>query len=271
VNDLIQELCRIATLAAGVVRQVYETPFAVHYKGPRDPVTDADRRANTLICEELARSFPGVPVVAEESDPASFAGYRTSESVFFVDPLDGTREFVDRNGEFVVMIGLLQGTNATAGVVHAPAQRRMWSGCVGHGAFRRVEGGDAEPIRVSATRRVERARVVASRSHRSAALERVLEQLGARDLMAVGSAGLKGAEIATGRADIYVGPGRAGKRWDVCAVDAIVTAAGGRLTDALGGPFDYRDANLTNERGILATNGFLHDLVLEHVARATAG
>jgi 3'(2'), 5'-bisphosphate nucleotidase len=266
VNDLLQELCRISSRAAAVVREVYDTPFSVDYKGPRDPVTDADRRANVLICEELARSFPGVPVVAEESDPASFAGYRVADTVFFVDPLDGTREFIDRNGEFVVMIGLIEGARATAGLVHAPAQRRLWAGRIGHGAFHMEEGGQASPISVSRTSNLEQARVVASRSHRSEALERALGTINARELVAVGSAGLKGAEIATGRADIYVGPGHAGKRWDVCAVEAIVTAAGGRMTDAFGEAFDYRTASLTNDRGILATNGLMHDAVLERIA-----
>ena len=101
----LEVMLRVAVEASAVIAEVYETPFSVDFKAPEDPVTAADRRANTLICERLSKAFPGVPLVAEESEPETFAGYRTAERVFFVDPLDGTAEFVNRNGEFVVMIG----------------------------------------------------------------------------------------------------------------------------------------------------------------------
>ena len=109
-NPELTLLLRIAAEAARVVMEVYAQPFSVDYKGPQDPVTAADRRANALICERLEQEFPGVPIVAEESDPSTFDDFRKSDRVFFVDPVDGTREFVDRNGEFAVMIGLLEGS-----------------------------------------------------------------------------------------------------------------------------------------------------------------
>ncbi|HEY6080618.1 MAG TPA: inositol monophosphatase family protein, partial [Polyangiaceae bacterium] len=111
-NRELEAMLRIASEAARVVMEVYAKPFSVDYKAPSDPVTEADRRANALIVELLSREFPGVPIVAEESDPATFAEFRASERIFFVDPVDGTREFVDRNGEFAVMIGLVEGTRA---------------------------------------------------------------------------------------------------------------------------------------------------------------
>jgi 3'(2'), 5'-bisphosphate nucleotidase len=99
-NAELKLLMTIAAEAAKLIMEVYARPFDVDYKGPQDPVTEADRRANDLICERLEQAFPGVPIVAEESDPATFAGFRSHDRVFFVDPVDGTREFVDRNGEF---------------------------------------------------------------------------------------------------------------------------------------------------------------------------
>jgi 3'(2'), 5'-bisphosphate nucleotidase len=266
-TTLLDTLLAVAAEAAQVVREVYETPFSVEWKAPRDPVTAADRRANELICRRLGELFPGVPVVAEESEPDTFAGYRRSERVFFVDPLDGTAEFVDRNGEFVVMIGLVEGDRATAGVVVAPAQRIAWAAEAGTGAFRVEEGGARERLHVSRVASLETCRVVSSRSHRSAALEELLGFMGARELVALGSAGLKGAAVADGRADVYVGPGNVGKRWDACAVDAIVTAAGGKFTDAFGLPFDYRAPSLVNDRGLAATNGLVHDSVLACLSR----
>ena len=260
-TDVLEPMLEIANEAARLVLEVYETPFSVDFKGPKDPVTAADRRANDLICRMLADAFPGVPIVAEESDPETFAGYQKKERVFFVDPLDGTAEFIGRNGEFVVMIGLVEETIARAGVIVAPAKETAWAGIAGVGAWE-IEGGARRTIAVSSVDELNRARVVSSRSHRSPTLERALSLLGARDLVPLGSAGLKGAEIASGRAEIYVGTGRAGKRWDACAVDALVTAAGGRFTDSFGVPVDYRSASLENDRGLVATNARLYDRVV---------
>jgi 3'(2'), 5'-bisphosphate nucleotidase len=260
-TDVLEPMLEIANEAARLVLEVYETPFSVDFKGPKDPVTAADRRANDLICRKLAEAFPGVPIVAEESDPETFAGYQKKERVFFVDPLDGTAEFIGRNGEFVVMIGLVEGTTARAGVIVAPAKGTAWAGLVGTGAWE-IEGGARHNVRVSSVDALDQSRVVSSRSHRSPMLDRALSMLGGKELVPLGSAGLKGAEIASGRAEIYVGTGRAGKRWDACAVDALVTAAGGRFTDSFGTPVDYRSASLENDRGLLATNGRIHERVL---------
>src|SRR5580693_2902193 len=100
---------------------VYAAEFDVEFKSKNDPVTRADREANALLCDRLGRAFPGVPVVAEESDPSAYANFEKSEEVWFVDPLDGTREFVAHNGEFAVMIGLAEHGRATVGVIVAPA------------------------------------------------------------------------------------------------------------------------------------------------------
>jgi 3'(2'), 5'-bisphosphate nucleotidase len=260
-TDVLEPLLEIADDAARLVLEVYETPFSVDFKGPKDPVTAADRRANELICRRLADAFPDVPIVAEESDPATFAGYQKRERIFFVDPLDGTAEFIGRNGEFVVMIGLVEDATARAGVIVAPAKGVAWAGLAGAGAWE-IQGGVRRALRVSSTDELADARVVSSRSHRSPTLERALTLIGGRALVPLGSAGLKGAEIASGRAEIYVGTGRAGKRWDACAVDALVTAAGGRFTDSFGAPIDYRSESLENDRGLVATNGTLHDRVV---------
>ena len=267
-ETLVETLDRVAREAAVLIRQVYSTAFSVDFKGPSDPVTLADRKANDLICERLATLFPRVPIVAEESEPSTFANYQASERIFFVDPLDGTREFVARNGEFVVMIGLVDGAHATAGVIHAPESGVSWVGEVGQGAYQIDADGARHPITVSAVANLAEARVVGSRSHRNPELEKVLATLGARELVALGSAGLKAAAVAHGAADAYVAPHYAGKRWDACASDALITAAGGRLSNADGERFDYRGQKLDNDRGIVATNGPLHEAIIEKLLRA---
>jgi 3'(2'), 5'-bisphosphate nucleotidase len=264
--DLLATLDAIAREAAVLIRQVYATKFSVDFKAPRDPVTEADRLANELICDRLSKRFPNVPIVAEESEPETFAGYRKAERIFFVDPLDGTREFVARNGEFVVMIGYVDGERATASVIHAPESGVSWLGELGQGAYQTAADGSRKPISVSQVRTLAGARIVGSRSHRNPAQEQALAALGARELVALGSAGLKASVVAHGEADAYVAPHYAGKRWDACAADALISAAGGKLTDARGDLFDYRSEKLDNDRGVVASNGLFHDVIIEKLA-----
>jgi len=271
--SILETLHLVATGAGQIVLDLYRAgSIAVDHKGPGDPVTAADRRANRFIVQRLHRAFPDVPIVAEESEATSFAGFRQAERVFFVDPLDGTREFIEGNGEFAVMIGLVEGPDALAGVVHAPVPGTTWMGAVGLGAWRLDPVADRRrPMRVSATTELAQARIVASRSHRSPSLESALARLGAREVRPMGSAGLKGAQIAEGLADAYLDTGGSTKRWDACAVDAVVTAAGGRMSDLAGAPIDYRGSSLANERGLVVSNGLMHDAVLARLAsRASA-
>jgi 3'(2'), 5'-bisphosphate nucleotidase len=261
VNAELATMLRIAADAAKVIMSVYARPFDVEYKGPQDPVTEADKLANALICEQLEREFPGVPIVAEESDPATFAEFRNFDRVFFVDPVDGTREFVDRNGEFAVMIGLVEGSRAIAAVIDAPARGDVFAGWVGQGAFR-ITGGKQSALRVSDITDVPQGRLVGSRSHRGPELERALARLNPRDVLVMGSAGLKGTLVASAEVEAYIAPGYAGKRWDACATDALVTAAGGVLTDTHGDPIDYRAVSLSNSRGLLASNGHVHEALV---------
>jgi 3'(2'), 5'-bisphosphate nucleotidase len=264
-NAELELLLRIASDAAKVVMQVYARPFDVDYKAPQDPVTEADRLANALICERLEREFPGVPIVAEESDPTTFGDFRQADRAFFVDPVDGTREFVDKNGEFAVMIGLIEGGRAVASVIDAPARGDVFAGWVGQGAFR-LTNGKRSPISVSDINDVTQSRLVGSRSHRSPALEKALAKLKPRDVLVMGSAGLKGTLVASAAVEAYVAPGYAGKRWDACAADALVTAAGGKLTDTYGDAIDYRSASLSNDRGLIASNGHIHDALIHGFA-----
>jgi 3'(2'), 5'-bisphosphate nucleotidase len=263
----LETLAESAAEAARLVLDVYATTFTVEHKGPGDPVTPADRRANALLSERLRSMFPGVPIVSEEGGARSFGDFRRAGRVLFVDPLDGTQEFIDRNGEFVVMIGLVAGPRAVAGVIHAPVSGVAWVGGVGLGAWRVDPAGPWVSVHVSATRDLAQARLVASRSHRSLRLERTLATLGVREVRPVGSAGLKGARVAEGLAEAYVHTGTGLKRWDVCAVDALVTAAGGRVSDVNGVPIDYRGASLRCERGLVASNGLTHAAILARLAR----
>ncbi len=246
----------IALEAGEGIARVYAGAFDVEYKGKNDPVTRADREANALICAELARAYPGVPIVAEESDPATYAGFSRAPAAWFVDPLDGTREFVARNGEFAVMIGLAEEGRAVLGVLVLPAAGRSFVGAEGLGAFEVSANGTRRAIHVAARSELRGARVVVSRSRRAPEGEAKIAELGLV-LEPCGSAGVKAARVACAEADLYVQPGNAGKLWDACAPEAIVRAAGGIWRTDRGEPYDYAREEITNARGIVSGNDAL--------------
>jgi 3'(2'), 5'-bisphosphate nucleotidase len=258
-------MLRVAREASGVIERVYKSDFTVDYKGPSDPVTQADREANALICKRLAEAFGPIPIVAEESDESAFSGWIGAERVFFVDPLDGTLEFISGNDDFVVMIGLVEAGRPVAGVVVAPALDVAWVGADQVPAVEITNGGEKRPIHVSTTAEVANARAVVSRSHQSDRLLQLVSDLGIPLVIPRGSAGLKAAQVAAGLADVYFQPGVAGKRWDTCAPEAILAAAGGLATDAWGHPIDYSGPELANNTGFLATNGVLHPRLVEQL------
>jgi len=249
----------IAEGAARIVMRVYEGgDMNVEYKIGDDPVTRADKEANAYIVENLQKEFPDVPIVAEESEIASYGAYMTSPRAFFVDPLDGTRDFVARTNEFAVMLGLAEAGRAVAGVVVEPVTGNVYFGAEGCGAFCISRAGAERPISVSSATTFAEATVTVSRSHRSASVDADLARLAAKELRHYGSAGLKSIRVAEGVFDAYVHTSTSGYRWDACAPEAIVRAAGGIYTDSKGAPMNYRSKNLENSTGVLAANPVLH-------------
>jgi 3'(2'), 5'-bisphosphate nucleotidase len=264
----LDRLARIARDAGHGILESYQSDFRVDYKSPGDPVTDADREANALICRRLQAEFPDAAIVAEESASEHYADYRDHARVFFVDPLDGTREYVAKNGQFVVMIGLLIDDLASLGVVYAPTTGTLWCGGRGLGAFRVDADGSERPIQVSSEVKPAGARITVTRSRRSDRLKGVLSRIGAREVVPMGSAGLKGALVAEGSADAYLAAGIAGKHWDACAMDALVSAAGGSVSDLRGKRLDYRSGELELSHGLLVANPVLHAALLSRLASA---
>lgn len=262
-KEALERALEISRVAARGIAKIYAGEFDVEYKAKNDPVTIADREANTLICDELTKTYPGVPIVAEESDPASYADYAKAREVWFVDPLDGTREFVAKNGEFAVMVGLAESGRATLGVLVEPATGRIFVGGEGLGAFEVAEDGSRRAIHVRSTASLADAEVLVSRSHRGPMLEEQAKKLGVRALTPRGGAGVKASRVACAESDVYFQPGRAGKRWDACAPEAIVRAAGGVFTDEDGEPIDYANERLENAHGLVAANPVLHAAIID--------
>jgi 3'(2'), 5'-bisphosphate nucleotidase len=266
-NDTLAEMIEIARAAATEIMKIYAQPFEVQFKGPSDPVTEADRIANQLICSRPAEAFPEIPIIAEESHPGTWVQSHSAERVFFVDPVDGTREFVAKNDQFVVMIGLLEGDRPTHGVLYAPVARTLWAGVVGEGAFRREADGSERVLAPISRVDLSESRVVSSRSNRQAQLNtEALERLSPAEIVPIGSAGLKGAAVADGSADIYLAPGFAGCLWDSCAPEALIRSVGGVYTDAHGVPLDYRATTVENHRGAVAASPLLHSEVIARIS-----
>jgi 3'(2'), 5'-bisphosphate nucleotidase len=235
-RKLLDPALAIARQAGREILEVYRSDFTVEMKADHSPVTPADRAAHRVITEELARLTPGVPVWSEESTTAPFEERSRWDLFWLVDPLDGTTEFVKKNGEFTVNLALIEGHEPVLGVVHVPVLERDYFGGRGCGAFRR---DDASAPRAIAVRRPAQdpPRVVASRSHRTASLGRFLERLGLHEL-AVNGSSLKLCLVAEGAADIYpcLGPT---SEWDTAAGQAVVEAAGGQVVDAGGRSLRY--------------------------------
>ncbi|WP_025321932.1 3'(2'),5'-bisphosphate nucleotidase CysQ [Deferrisoma camini] len=258
-NPTIRLLLELAEAAAAEILRIYEGDIQVEEKGDRSPLTEADRAAHRVIAEGLARAFPDVPVLSEEGREIPYATRRAWSRFWLVDPLDGTKEFIKRNGEFTVNIALVEGGRPVLGVIHVPVQGRVYWGDVASGAWTRQAGGEPRPIRV---RRPDPARglvVVQSRSHPSPETEAYLKGLPVAESIAAGSS-LKLCAVAEGRADLYprLGPTM---EWDTAAGQAIVEAAGGRVETLDGEPLRYNKPDLRNPyfvaKGAGAVNGKL--------------
>ena len=164
------------------------------------------------------------------------------------------------------MLGLAEHGRATVGVIIAPAWDRAFVGIVGEGAWEVSPAGELAPIHVTTRPTLAGASVVVSRSRAPARMQSFVASTGAARAVPHGSSGLKGVLVATGVHDVYLQPGRAGMRWDACATEALVVAAGGKCTEAEGAPFDYASGEIENSRGLLASNGRVHAAVLQAYA-----
>ena len=249
----------LARRAGAVILEHYARGVAVEYKSKGDPVTQADKDANQIIVEGLRAAFPDDGILAEESGGTDER--RSRARLWCVDPLDGTREFIERNGQFVVMIGLAVLGEARAGVVYQPTEDTLWFGA-GDTAFVEKNG---VVTRVSPSRCVDTAKsvMVASRSHVSSAVTAVADAMGVIRTERVGSVGLKVARVASAQAEIYVSASTRTHEWDACAPEAILRAAGGRVSDTFGDPLRYNKLETNTPRGILATNGLVHAAVVQ--------
>ena len=235
-KSLVDPIVALAEDAGRAILEVYSTDFDVQAKDDASPLTQADLASHRWIDAGLRALTPDIPIISEESGLADFEERRTWRRYWIVDPLDGTKEFVNRNDEFTVNIALIEDGKPVLGVVHVPVLDKTYVGCNGVGAQRREGDADPVPIEIAATS-ASPVRIVGSRSHRGKSLDAFLERVGDYDMIPMGSS-LKFCVIAEGGADLYprLGPT---SEWDTAAAQAVVEQAGGAVVTLDGKPMKY--------------------------------
>ena len=241
--DHLEAVCNIARAAGRRILEVYERDFKVEHKEDRSPLTEADRASHEIISARLQALTPEVPVLSEESARADYEKRADWRRFWLVDPLDGTKEFINRNGEFTVNIALIEEQRPMLGVVYVPVTALTYFACAGRNAFKQRGDNEAQAIRV---RPYEGGKpiVVASRSHAGKETAAFLADIGAHDVISMGSS-LKFCLVAEGAADVYprLGPTM---EWDTAAAQCVVETAGGRVTDLERRPLVYNKPDLHN-------------------------
>lgn len=254
--DLLNEVCRIATAAGQATLPIYHSDFDVETKADDSPLTQADIAAHRVIEQELAALTADWPRLSEEGGDIDFETRRGWRRYWLIDPLDGTREFINQNDQFTINIALIDDHRPVLGGVYAPAYDTLWYGAEGTGAFKRRGDQPSERLHTAAVN-TDKPRVLVSRSHRSAQLDALLARLPDFEPVSMGSS-LKFCVIAEGGADFYprLGPT---SEWDTAAAHAVLLAAGGAVTDTQGRALRYNTGDSLLNPDFLAFGDTGHD------------
>jgi 3'(2'), 5'-bisphosphate nucleotidase len=242
--------------ASKAVLQVYGEEFTSSLKDDDSPITKADLQSNEIIKRTL--SPLRLPILSEEDEDD---GSRLDhERIWIVDPLDGTSDFVNKTGEFTIMIGLVERKKPVLGLICRPTTNTLFLAQKGGGAYK-FENDTWQRLQVSRTSDIRKCRAVGSRFHLSEEEKRFFKNLGVQSFESRGSS-LKVAEISMGLADLYLTSSNKIKHWDTCASYCLVTEAGGKMTDVLGNEIFYNTEKVNHENGLLVTNGLVHDQII---------
>jgi 3'(2'), 5'-bisphosphate nucleotidase len=241
-QSLLDQVLEIADTASRKVMEIYQTDFQVQTKDDNSPITEADIASHHVIVDGLTALTPDIPILSEESANAPWEERKTWTRFWLVDPIDGTKDFTNRTGEFTVNIALIENGEPVMGVVTAPALGEAYWGIKGQGAWKREADGSTRRLAVENPPQAIRA--VASKNHMNEDTRHFIEQLGEHQLVQAGSS-LKFCRIAEGQADIYprLGPTC---EWDTGAAHAVLVAAGGKVTQLDGTPLAYGKEEVLN-------------------------
>lgn len=245
----------------------------VQYK-QNEPVTVADVAVNQYILDNLQATLGNedFAYISEETYKAELAQPPNSEWAWIIDPLDGTRDFIEKTGDYAIHIALVKETRPVLAVVAVPEAKKLYWAIKGGGAFVETRDGECLPLQVSSRERLEDLTVVVSRSHRNERLDYLLQQLPCQNQKAVGSVGCKIAIIVEQQADVYISlSGKsAPKDWDIAAPELILSEAGGKYTHFNGTPLQYNSGDVNQWGGLLASNGQYHEVLCTEAERILA-
>lgn len=255
-QTLLDQVCRIAHEAGQATLPIYRSDFEVQDKTDNSPLTQADLIAHRLIAQGLTELTPELPQLSEEGADIDYQTRSQWHEYWLIDPLDGTREFINQNDQFTINIALIRAHQPVLGVVYAPALGQLWCGADSLGAFHRKGDADNTRIQVDAYQQ-DKPRVLVSRSHRSEGIEQLLTNMRQYEPVSMGSS-LKFCLIAEGNADFYprLGPT---SEWDTAAGHAVLKAAGGRVTELDGQELSYNETDSYLNEPFLAFGDARHD------------
>ena len=258
--DKIPELdiaIKAANDAGNAILEIYQRDFKVSKKSDDSPITDADLKSNEVIKKILSQTQHAILSEEDNDDQSRLS----KEMVWIVDPLDGTSDFIDKTGEFTVMIALIKNKKPILGVIGWPTEKTLFVAQKDSGAFR-YSNDEWQKISVTTETELTKCRTVGSRHHLSDKEKSFIKKLGIKDFTSIGSS-LKVGKISSGEAEAYITTTNKMKEWDSAASYCIISEAGGKMTDMLGNDITYNNKEVYHQNGILVTNGLIHEKIVE--------
>jgi 3'(2'), 5'-bisphosphate nucleotidase len=260
IPDKIPELdiaIKAAQEASNVILEIYQKDYNTFTKTDNSPVTDADLKSNKVINEILSNTKYSILSEEDIDDQSRLS----KDMIWIVDPLDGTSDFIDKTGEFTVMIALIQNKKPILGVISWPTEKILFAAQKNCGAFR-YSNDKWDKISVTKIDELPKCRTVGSKHHLSEKEKEFIKKIGIEDFTSIGSS-LKVGKISSGQAEAYITTTNKMKEWDTAASYCIISEAGGKMTDMLGNDLTYNNKNVHHQNGILVTNGLIHDKIVE--------
>ena len=259
ISDKIPELdiaIKAAQEASNVILDIYQKDYNISTKTDNSPVTDADLESNKIINKILSNTKYSILSEEDVDDQSRLS----KDIIWIIDPLDGTSDFIDKTGEFTVMIALVQNKKPIIGVISWPTEKTLFVAQKNCGAFR-YSNDKWDKISVTKIDEMSKCRTVGSRHHLSDKEKEFIEKIGIEDFTSIGSS-LKVGKISSGQAEAYITTTNKMKEWDTAASYCIILEAGGKMTDMLGNQITYNNKNVYHQNGILVTNGFIHNKIV---------
>jgi 3'(2'), 5'-bisphosphate nucleotidase len=260
ISDKIPELdiaIKAAQEASNKILEIYQSDYNTFTKSDNSPVTDADLKSNKVINEILSNTKYSILSEEDVDDKSRLS----KDIIWIVDPLDGTSDFIDKTGEFTVMIALIQNKKPILGVIAWPTEKILFVAQRNCGAFR-YSNDKWEKISVTKIDELSKCRTIGSRHHLLDKEKKFIEKIGIKEFTSIGSS-LKVGKISSGEAEAYITTTNKMKEWDTAASYCIISEAGGKMTDMLGNELTYNNKNVYHQNGILVTNGLIHNKIIK--------